>query len=242
MEDQTRIWDLYVPPDQLNHLFYYTTCTMSEYYGSGLGGRACSCDAALGGRHSYDYDTKISNWPFGYPFFTSDVLSLVNETYNVFGGPDYKGKLTSGLQLGAFNLSVQYCLARPFESTCHIGVSPALLLAVVLCFIVKTSIAVLVTIVLGRQNQGSLVTFGDYFASLIEAPAVETSHVSAIGMANLRGRIIFPGRRRWQNSRKRRVSVIPRTVWLITCGLFASAIAVSAFLFSISVPSSGALL
>ncbi|KAI3324618.1 hypothetical protein HD806DRAFT_521724 [Xylariaceae sp. AK1471] len=233
MENQTRIWDLYVPADKPNHLFYYTACTMDGHYGP-QGGCKCSCDIALGGRSSRNYEPEIENWPFGYPFFAHYGLSFANGTDDISSGSWYGNELTSGLKPGTFNLSVQYCLARSIESTCRIGVSPALFLAVVLCIIGKTSIAVLVTIVLGRWKQASLVTFGDYLASLIETPAVETSCFSATGVAELGGRIIFPGRRRWQMSRRRRASVIPLTVWLISCGLLVLAIAAIAALLTYS--------
>ncbi|KAI1756385.1 hypothetical protein F4782DRAFT_331405 [Xylaria castorea] len=224
MDNQTRFWDQYIPPDEPNHLFYYTACTMTPTWSVDLNYCKNSCWEALGGAHQDFEDYKIKS----YPFFVSAALYYANGTNN--SPPDIQNNLTSGLQPGTFNLPVQYCLAKSFEKTCHIGVSPLLLLVVVLCAIVKASIAMLVTIVLGRQNQISLVTLGDCLASFIEQPDVETSSFSAT--ANLRGIFMLPGRTQWQIPCRRRAVVIPRRLWFLSYSLFVLTISVSIlFLF-----------
>ncbi|KAI0554466.1 hypothetical protein F4679DRAFT_526149 [Xylaria curta] len=227
-DNQTRFWDQYVPPDQPNHLFYYTACTMGPTWYISSDYCENSCWEALGGADVDQYET-----PKSYPFFVSDALYYAN------GTDGFQSRFTSGLQSGTSNLTVQYCLAKSLETTCHIGVSPVLLLVVVLCVISKTSIAVLVTIVLGRQNQRPLVTLGDCLASFIEKPDVETSGFPAI--ANLRGMFIFSGRAQWKIPRKKQAVVIPRRLWLISYSLFILAIAVSILLVLYSVQNIGSL-
>ncbi|KAI0860619.1 hypothetical protein F4860DRAFT_199179 [Xylaria cubensis] len=220
MDNQTRFWDYYVPPDQPNQLFYHTTCTMNgEFGGFGSGGCKSSCYSALGGRES----SSTSEWPSGYPFFSEAALAYVNGTSdNSFGYlySYHQNGFTSGLQSGTFNLSVQYCLARTIESTCHIGLSPLLLLVVLICIICKTGIAVLVTVILGRRNQRLLVTLGDCLASFIERPDVKTSSFSTIALANIREGYILSGRNRWKFHAKRRASMIPHRSWFLSYHLF----------------------
>ncbi|KAI1741226.1 hypothetical protein F4680DRAFT_458100 [Xylaria scruposa] len=219
MDNQTRFWDHYVPPDKPNHLFYYTTCTMNGEFGGFGGSCKSSCYSALGG---IDSDTT-SEWPSGYPFFSDAALAYVNGTDADRFGYLYsyhQNNFTSGLQPGTFNLSIHYCLARTIESTCHIGVSPLLLIIVLVCIVCKTSIAALVTVILGRRNQRPLVTLGDCLASFIENPDVKISNFSTIALANIREGYILSGRARWQFHTKRRASMIPHRSWFISYHLF----------------------
>ncbi|KAI1745063.1 hypothetical protein F4680DRAFT_404141 [Xylaria scruposa] len=233
MDNQTNFWDQYVPPDEPNHLFYYTACTMRPTWYIGSNYCENSCWEALGGAGAHS-DVNQYKTLKSYPFFVSEALYYANGTDGL------QNRFTSGLQTGTFNLTVQYCLAKSIEETCHIGVSPVLLLVVVLCVICKTSVAVLVTIVLGRQNQRPLVTLGDCLASFIEKPDIETSCFPAI--ANIRGNSIFHGRKQWKTPRRRRAVVIPRSLWLISYSLFILAVAISILLLLYSIQNNQSLL
>lgn len=231
MENQTNFWDSYVPPNTPNHLFFYTTCSVvSDQRGS------CSdtCRYALGrDSYSWDYDdgrSTVHQWPLGYPFFSGEALEFVNGS-----ATNGNSHLVSGLQPGTFNLSVKYCLARPIESTCHVGMSPVLLLTVVLCLTSKTGIAILVALVLGRDGQKPLVTLGDYIASAIEGTDYETSEYPVLSITDPRGIFFVPEPRRWQVPQARWMTGIPRAVWALSYVLFAIAIAICAYLFSTTV-------
>ncbi|KAI1370773.1 hypothetical protein F4677DRAFT_457612 [Hypoxylon crocopeplum] len=143
--------------------------------------------------------------------------------------------LTSGLQPGTFNMSVQYCLVEPLDRVCHIAVSPALLLAVTLCVIFKTCTAIVVTVVLSRRNQAPLVTLGDAMESFIERLDPVTAGMSTIGQAEIRRAmrhdkaLLLPGPRQWQPLRKRRLVVIPISVWATSYLLFALGIGVCGY-------------
>ncbi|KAI0546431.1 hypothetical protein F4679DRAFT_575509 [Xylaria curta] len=235
MDNQTRFWDHYVPSDKPNHLFYYTTCTMNGEFE----GCKSSCYSVLG-----DIDSaSTSEWPSGYPFFSDAALAYVNGTdADLFRhlSSFHQNDFTSGLQPGTFNLSVDYCLARTIESTCHIGVSPLLLLVVLICIICKTSIAALVTVILGRRNQRPLVTLGDCLASFIETPDAKTINFSTIALANMREGYILSGRARWQFRSKRRASMIPHRSWFISYHLFVFTI--GAFVILLAFSASGSFL
>ncbi|KAF2965733.1 hypothetical protein GQX73_g7854 [Xylaria multiplex] len=140
MGNQTRLWDQIIPLDQPNHLFFYTTCQMgasTTYRGTNCHN---SCFDAVGGRYNELGDQQIlSKWPSGYPFFHQNALWFANGTESKY---HYRqNTLTSGLQPGTFDMSIQYCLAKPIKSVCHVGVSPMLLLVIVLSVVVKTTIA-----------------------------------------------------------------------------------------------------
>ncbi|KAI1419584.1 hypothetical protein F5Y12DRAFT_793488 [Xylaria sp. FL1777] len=199
-----------------------------------------SCYYALGGTDS----DITSEWPSGYPFFSDDALAYVNGTNADRFGYEYsyhQNDLTSGLQPGTFNLSVQYCLAEAIESTCHIGVSPVSLSVVLVCVICKTSIAVLVTVILGRRNQRPLVTLGDCLASFIENPDVKNSHFSAIALANMREGYILSGRNQWQFPSKRRAAVVPHRSWFLSYHLFGSTIVACVVLLTFSAFNNGGI-
>ncbi|OTA69970.1 hypothetical protein K449DRAFT_360814 [Hypoxylon sp. EC38] len=188
MDNQTELWNRYMPVDQPNHLLYNAQCVIRTYGST----------------------------------------------------------LTSGLQPGTFDLSVKYCLAEPIDWTCHIAVSPTLLLAVTLCVIFKTCTAIVVTVVLSRRNQPPLVTLGDVIESFIEKPDPVTAGICTIGQHDIRRAMmrskafVVPGPRQWQVLKSRRGSAIPKSVWATSYLLFAIGIGICVFFFN-SISSSGSL-
>ncbi|KAI0466191.1 hypothetical protein F4859DRAFT_527465 [Xylaria cf. heliscus] len=181
-----------------------------------------TCYIALRGM-SNTLSEPIHQSPSGYPFFAGEDLDLLGSlTYGLVSGP----------QPGTLNLPVQYCLARPLESVCRAGMSPALLLLVLLCVAIKTSIAILVTFVLGRRGQKPLVTLGDYIASSIERVDYQPSEYLAALATDLRRTLSAPEPRRWQVLRPRWAAAVSRTVWAVSYVLFAIAIAICVYLIS----------
>lgn len=237
MDNQTEFWDRYVPANKPNHLFYDTQCIM---FAQRRSGRPTSCEnncrAAFGISDSMVDDAgkfvSLPDWKF--PFFDENAIDLVNGSI----APGYGSLSTSGLQPGMFNLTVKYCLAEPLDRICHIGLSPKLLLAVAICVIIKTCTAVTVTIILSRRNQPPLVTLGDAMESFLEKPDLVTVGLSTIGQTHIRRAtsqkeaFLVPGPRQWQSLRKRRGSIIPKSVWLTSYLLFIFSIALCGYYFN----------
>ncbi|KAI1169861.1 hypothetical protein F4777DRAFT_161526 [Nemania sp. FL0916] len=237
-DNQTRVWDAYVPSNEPNHLFYYTTCSMSSNVD---GSCQNDCHAALGGMINEDDNYVPSQSHSEYPFFVNGTLAFANGTEEGFGANwrtyHSQSPYLSGLQPGTFDISVQYCLARPFKSTCRLGTSPALLFTVVLCILGKTGIAILVSFILGRRGEKSFVTLGDYIAASIENPNSQTSDYAAASVTDYRRRIIVPGPRQWSVMNPRWARAIPRLVWAASYTLFIVAVSICLYLISTTIPT-----
>ncbi|KAI0868376.1 hypothetical protein GGS24DRAFT_513528 [Hypoxylon argillaceum] len=218
-------WDHLVPANAPNHLFYDTTCAMSEgvanynvIYPGWSGSCLTDCAVALGwGSTNYD-----GNSP--YPFFGDRKPS--------------GNKILPILRPGSDTISVQYCLADQLESSCYVGVSKILLFAISLSIIIKTGIALLVTIVLSRRDQISLVTIGDSIASFLEKPDVVT--VGSAG-SSLYKSLIHVGPKRWQALNKWRSTVVPVYIWIASYLLFAISISICIYLLASPVVGDGSL-
>ncbi|OTA80094.1 hypothetical protein M434DRAFT_86712 [Hypoxylon sp. CO27-5] len=206
-----------------------------------------SCTQALGAYFDYPHTQEefVGAPDWNYPFFNNGTIYMINSsvtatTVNISGvnhTPAHGTTLTSGLQPGTFDLSVKYCLAEPIDWTCHIAISPTLLLAVTLCVIFKTCTAIVVTVVLSRRNQPPLVTLGDAMESFIKKPDPVTAGMCTIGQHDIRRAMIrsnvsvVPGPRQWQALKRRRGSAIPKSVWAASYILFAIGIGICVFFF-----------
>ncbi|KAL7622735.1 hypothetical protein AAE478_006413 [Parahypoxylon ruwenzoriense] len=248
MDNQSELWDHYVPPDRPNHLFFDAQCIMFAARETQTHCRNSCIQAFNGNSSTMSTDTAlldiITDWQ--YPFFdnytaewingtTTDNITVANETWLETTG----STTTSGLQPGTYDLSVKYCLAEPLDRICHIALSPTLLLSVTLCVIFKTCTAIVVTIVLSRRNQEPLVTLGDAMESFIEKPDPVTAGMCTAGQSEIRRAmrfrkaVLLPGPRQWQASRyKPRAAAIPITVWLTSYLLFALGISVCGYFFA----------
>ncbi|KAI1455288.1 hypothetical protein F4805DRAFT_468796 [Annulohypoxylon moriforme] len=249
-DNQTELWDRYVPANQSNHLFFDAQCMMCAVRSLRVSIQCVSsCISAFGIDNPYSYDAaKFANAPgWQYAFFSDTNKWLVNDSdisatnyTSATGDVDTYGfsarsTLTSGLQPGSYNLTIKYCLAQPIARICHIGLSPKLLLSVTVCVIFKTCTAITVTIVLSRRNQPPLVTLGDVIESFLEKPDRVTVSMATVGQNQFRRAIskknafLVPGPRQWESLRKRRGSVIPKSVWFASYVLFISSIALCAY-------------
>ncbi|KAI1354006.1 hypothetical protein F5Y01DRAFT_322260 [Xylaria sp. FL0043] len=138
----------------------------------------------------------------------------------------------SDLQPSAFNLSVDYCLAQPVETTCQVGVSPILLLVTTVTVIAKTITAVVVTSVLSCAREVPLVTPGDAVASFITKPDAVTVGYCSMSRRDIRKAFESsslspsPEVRPWYGLRKRWGSAIPRSNWVMSYFLIAVGIGV----------------
>jgi hypothetical protein len=182
---------------------------------------------------------KADNDPWSIDFFYHH-LSYVNVT-----GDPWSNNITSGLVDGVANLNIQYCLAEPVDRVCHVGLSSTLLLAVAICVFAKTATAILVTVVLTRQNQQPLVTLGDAIESFIRQPDPNTLGMCTVGQTEARQgmktarKILLGGPKNWQATQQRRWTVVPKTVWLTSYTMFFLSIALVSYFFVVSYNKTG---
>lgn len=216
-----------VPAELPNHLLHGTNCLM-QAASSASSPTHCrnTCSSAMG----YTNITWESESPWSYSFIEgieeSSVYKLwINDTFQP-------------LDLGSPNITIKYCLAEPMEESCHVGISLILFLAVTICVIAKTIVAIVVTLVLSRRGQTPLVTLGDAIASFIENPDTVTFGLCTLDQAGFlkallpsRGYIV-PGPRKWQPRGKRRGSAVPVFVWIISYTLFIISIGITVFFFA----------
>ncbi|KAI1120426.1 hypothetical protein F5Y10DRAFT_258367 [Nemania abortiva] len=253
-ETEADFWDQRIPSGVPNHLFFDAQCAMVAALEGVSAGRSISCinNCVNAFGNDGDQDGVLNTTDWSYPFFDDSARVIVNGSQNDGGvyypyqfnysspdsyipGSPYH-TMTSGLQRDSFNLSISYCLAEPVDNFCQIGLSPALLLGVVLCVIAKTATAVIVTIVLNRPEHKPLVTLGDAMASFIERPDPVTAGLCTVDQKQIRAAMrwkhayLVPGPRQWTGLQQTWAAAIPISVWLISYVLFASGIATCAIL------------
>ncbi|KAI1360601.1 hypothetical protein F5Y08DRAFT_348662 [Xylaria arbuscula] len=133
------------------------------------------------------------------------------------------GKNSTVPERGSDTISIKYCLSEPINSICYVGLSTALLFAVTLSVVVKSSIALVVTAgILRHYSQSPLVTIGDSIASFIEKP---DKNSDAWSIVDIRKNWIYVGPKKWRVSSKRRWLAIPTSIWISSYLLFAITIA-----------------
>ncbi|KAI1344923.1 hypothetical protein F5Y15DRAFT_410610 [Xylariaceae sp. FL0016] len=147
-QDESTFWDqIGVSGNRSNHLFYDAQCIMVGYDTTGSGVQCDNqCSRALNSSSvSWDYPLLPLETAWDYSFLGTDQ-ELVNGSWrsnmsytsvSYIPSADFNSK-TSGLVPGALDISVQYCLAEPLPNICHVAVSPAMLLGVTICVIMKT--------------------------------------------------------------------------------------------------------
>ncbi|KAI0973664.1 hypothetical protein F4678DRAFT_486848 [Xylaria arbuscula] len=145
-----------------------------------------------------------------------------------------------GWQPDAFDLSMKYCLAETQGKICHVALVPMLLLYVTAAIVVKTIIALIVTITLSRVDQPPLATLGDAVASFIKKPDLVTAGFCTFGHGDMKlavgskNTLLVPGPRSWQIRQKRRLASIPRQVWLTSYLLFIASISTAIYFYRTS--------
>ncbi|KAI1850745.1 hypothetical protein JX266_004027 [Neoarthrinium moseri] len=244
--NETEYWDSIVPGNAPNSLWFSTQCAMKVRY-SNAGGAECSndCKYALA---SYAIDN-----PYEYDFASFENMSAWNIDFfrqefdyvNSIQARSIQPSNTSGLVPGGGKILVDYCLVEPVERVCYVGLSNTLLLAVTICVAVKTATAIIVTFVLGRQNQIPLVTLGDAIASFIQNPDNTTYGMCTVNQKDMRRATrsshqkVLTGPQRWLGKVHRRWSVVPKGVWVFSYLLFAVGILILAIFTDQAISSRG---
>lgn len=163
---------------------------------------------------------------------TGDDWTIVFRSDTYLSWP-FREQWTSELVPDAMDLKVDHCLAEPIDRDCSVGLSNILLLIVIICLLIKTITAMIIT-ALVKHNHEPLVTLGDAIASFIRYPDNKTVDMCSITQVELRQTAksaILPGPQTWQGKIHRRWSVVPMAVWLSSYLLFAASIAIVAVFF-----------
>ncbi|KAI1746564.1 hypothetical protein F4782DRAFT_524081 [Xylaria castorea] len=211
-------WDHYVPPRERNYLFFDAQCEMYAHFKvTGEANCVNTCSSAMSSRSLSDSSAQTTDW---YYSFQSDPILYGCNTFYALNHADWHPISFENVQNGTLDLSVDYCLAQPLESTCRVGLSPILLLLVTICVVGKTLTAILATLLLSRQNQPPLVTLGDAVASFIETPEDVNAVYCTFGQAEIRKAIasdsifILSKARKWKAVTKSRTVALPGYVWV----------------------------
>ncbi|ETS82215.1 hypothetical protein PFICI_07217 [Pestalotiopsis fici W106-1] len=247
MANQSEFWDPIVPSNETNSLWWAGPCAMMAEYVK-EDGVVCrdTCTSSWGHDGYMDSPTskKTNNSPWVLSFFNdSRVMWLVNNTK----GPDgtylhqaSPNEYTNDITPGASDLTVNYCLAEPIDHFCYVSISNVLLLAVTICVLVKTMMAIIVTVVLARRDQAPLVTMGDAVVSFIERPDRTTVGICTIGQRDIRGHsnqyqaTQLAGPRAWAARVSRRYKVVPVSVWFTSYALFALGVGVISYFLNMA--------
>lgn len=119
-------------------------------------------------------------------------------------------------------LAVKYCLAEKLDQQCGVGLSNQILLAVVLCVLVKTvTCAVVLLVTFKKEASQPLVTLGDAIESFVVSPDQHTRGTGLVQDADVKGtRAPQTDHRvaamvRWHNTIYRGISTIPLRLWLL---------------------------
>lgn len=262
-DNQTNLWNKYVPPDEPNHLFFDTSCEMHAVHEDGQP-PSCNtnCFKTLAGSGIIDFVTSYEvgdvsidgpDWQYSFLEFLDDFNSTeLRYSFNDMAGhsgwsPVYNAYYQSAFLPGALDLTIKYCLAEPLDRICRIGLSPMLLLGVTICVVIKTCTAIVITTILVRRGQTPLVTLGDAIASFIETPDPATVGLCSLGQDDVRrtsrdrhtSRAQLSSIRQWQPLRRRRGAVVPILVWVTSYSFFAVGIGICAFFFRLAYHSTG---
>ncbi|KAI8951405.1 hypothetical protein F4801DRAFT_589786 [Xylaria longipes] len=235
--NESRFWDRYVPPDQPNHIFFDAQCSVHSNYNSNRASDCSNaCMSALGkppisqgyyGPYYTDiYSPDIeADWT-SYSFINISVLEAVfGEELGWYLERYQMHHTASDFRPSALDLSIDHCLVQPIETTCRVGVAPALLLTVTLFVVVKTCAAIIVTTSMGHARQEPLVTPGDAIASFITQPDAITAGYCTMSHGRIpeafRSYSSPPqsGARPWFGARTVWASAIPKSQW-VTSYLF----------------------
>ncbi|KAI0186434.1 hypothetical protein EV127DRAFT_371216 [Xylaria flabelliformis] len=225
--NESRFWDQYVPPDQPNHLFFDAQCSVQSTYESDMSGNCDNaCMGALGKSNlkgfygTYSAPDNIETDWTSYSFINISVLEAAFGNESEWGLEGYQLHHTaSDFQPSALDLSIDYCLVQPIETTCRVGVAPALLLTVTLFVVIKTCTAIVVAASMGHARQEPLVTPGDAIASFITQPDVITAGYCTMSQGQIRGAFRSyssppqSGARPWLGARTAWASAIPKSKW-----------------------------
>ncbi|KAI3320958.1 hypothetical protein HD806DRAFT_546783 [Xylariaceae sp. AK1471] len=221
-------WDSHVPPESINSLWFSAQCNTQRLLSNSGRDDKCknTCLGALGGATPYYFNPKFVPPP-QEPWLLSFFEDLrANNKSTLYQNHGFNDEFD--------NLRVRYCLAKPNQPTCKVGISNALLLVVVGCIFIK---ALQATIVVWKLPTASLVTPGDAIESFISDPDSRTQGLCTLDITDserleygVRKRrtpsmnvplphMIYP--RKWGKKQRRLASAITSSAWVRTYAILA---------------------
>lgn len=227
-------WDNSSPAQANNSLWFAANCSTTVYFYKQThttGGCTQSCSKAMG-QTANDFDPRpAKSIPSGYTFDFLPVLGSYDKL-------DLARMLWPGLiDPSAATLDLKYCLAEEISTTCKVGLSNRILLAVLICLIIKTSVCFIILFVM--PNTDPLVVPGDAVASFIRSPDKFTARRCTLDRKSARDVVLTGtyGRKpsQWYTVPRRLwASAIPKLVWVRSYVLFVFDIIFVGALFGVS--------
>ncbi|CAJ2514200.1 Uu.00g023190.m01.CDS01 [Anthostomella pinea] len=231
-----KYWDPHVPANESNSLWFFANCnTTADLSPQTHQAEGCfsTCNEAYGRKEFGNGYLSADQIDPTYNFdFITDRLSDIaqaNEHWPGLADPS------------ASQLELEYCLVQEMEPVCKVGLSNELLLVVVICLIIKSSLCLMVTIVLPRDEP--LVVPGDAIVSFMNRPDVRTVYNCNLDRSLWKretesddeSKLDRHRPRQWHLEEPRRWRrAIPISAWLRSYFLFGAVIVFLGFMFGIA--------
>ena len=217
-------WSEPSPEMASNSLWFAANCTTSIYFNlqaHTTSGCYQSCNGATG-HDAGTFDSRpAQSIPSNYTFDFFPALGSYTES--VLSQMHWPGLLDPS----AATLDLKYCLAQEVSTTCKVVLSNELMLVVLVCLIIKTTLSIVVLFTMPREDP--LVVIGDAIGSFIRSPDELTAGRCTLDR-KLESQVILGGRygvvtatpTQWHPTPHRRwISGIATWVWARSYLLFA---------------------
>lgn len=234
-------WNDLVPRKANNSLWFAANCSTAVFFKKDtqtIEGCSQSCSSAMGSSVAKLDSRPAESIPSSYTFdFFPGLDGYTEEELSQVYWPGL-------IDQSAATLDLQYCLAEEISTTCKVGLSNKILLVVLVCLLVKTTLCVAVLFIMPAKDP--LVVPGDAVASFICSAdkftagwcTLDSKRESERSIA----RICAAGKAtpvQWHAAPFRRwASAIPRLVWVRSYGLFITDILFVGIMFGVAQKSS----
>ncbi|KAL3954246.1 hypothetical protein ACCO45_012202 [Purpureocillium lilacinum] len=174
-------WKAILPEEESNSLWLHTNCVVMSTFEGGKCRNSCKSNLGLEGLTTDDIDivdpsSNPHDTAWSFPFWSQKSLKE--------GILD--AQMRSGFDARYDQLDVSYCLAERAPQRCQIGVSNALLMAIVVCVSVKAvNCILLMARFVSREDNHPLVTLGDAVESLLRLPDPTTARMCTLEMRDI---------------------------------------------------------
>lgn len=158
-------WDDHVPMQANNSLWFAANCSTSAFFKletDTTKGCYQSCSSATGYGSNHFFSSPAESMPSSYTFDFLPALGSYDEEEL------WKMHWPGLIDQSAATLDLKYCLAEEISTTCKVGLSNQILLAVLVCLIIKTALCIVVLFTM--PDKDPLVVPGDAVASFIRSP------------------------------------------------------------------------
>ncbi|GJN80069.1 hypothetical protein PLIIFM63780_003593 [Purpureocillium lilacinum] len=174
-------WKAILPEEESNSLWLHTNCVVMSTFEGGKCRNSCKSNLGLEGLTTDDIDivdpsSNPHDTAWSFPFWSQKSLKE----------GILEAQMRSGFDARYDQLDVSYCLAEQAPQRCQIGVSNALLMAIVVCVSVKAvNCILLMARFVSREDNHPLVTLGDAVESLLRLPDPTTARMCTLEMRDI---------------------------------------------------------